>query len=219
MKLIHRYIDNFPTMGGYCYLDNDIKGKLIKNVKYLSFSNMYIRIILMFYKNGIINIPEIDAKDIEYILNLDKIDTGSLVFINSYFGKLHYDERIKISNYGYLMCNDIIKNNNNIVYIDTDSIFYIGDNIDLLDIDMPFSIKKMDYIIFDNTKKYIYYNKNTNEFKTNGLNYNSEKMYNRVNEYLSLIKKEIRNDKLGKFYYDKLVYRFNQNGSAILGSS
>lgn len=191
MKLIQKYINDDIIRGGYCYLNNDVKGKVIKDVKFLSFNRLYSRIILLFYTEGLINIPKDDAKKIEYYLELTKLDDNARIFINGYFGRCNFNIRNKISSYCYLMIEDIIKRNNNIIYADTDSIFYIGDNICLYGIDIPFEIAKIDYILFERIKYYLFCDKKMNEFKVKG-----PKRDNKINEYMSNIKREIRNDKL-----------------------
>lgn len=191
MKLIQKYIDYNLKKGGYVYLNNSIKGEILKNVKCLSFSKLYARIILLFYKEALIDIPEDDALKVEYYLSLTKLDDNAKMFINGYYARYDFNSQNKISSYCYLMLEDIVKKNNNIIYADTDGVYYTGDKIDLFDIDIPVNeIEEFDYISFIRIKCYVSHSKKTNEFKINGIRNTS------TDKYKSEIKQEIRNDKL-----------------------
>lgn len=216
MKLIERYKSQLPhkgddLIGGYNWIDNVVIDKLIHNVRVLNFDMpFYTKLILQFHKEGLIDIGTKDADRIENYLNNIKVlknDVPMRTFINSYFGRLKDIDKNKITQYTWLMYNEILQINENILYIDTDMIFFTGDNINMFDINIPYSIDtKFDYLIMNGKKRYVAYDSQARckqeglqnpGFITRGFNsVGKGRNINKSEEYISTIKQVMRSDKL-----------------------
>jgi len=200
--MIQRYIDRLGEKGSggfFVWLDYSMSCKILKNVKVLCFNKLYPTILMILYKKGIINIPEDDAKKMDhYLNNIDLIkDDIDRMFVNGYYSKIDIDGRYKISYYAYLMYEEILEKNENIIYIDTDSIYYI-DNIDLFDIDLPFKIEELDYFVIANKKRFVQYNSKKCIFEEKGFGRKTTGLSTKSDKYISEIRAEIRSDKLEK---------------------
>ena len=208
--MIERYIDRLnvkmgsPWIGSYIWMNDSISGVIFKDVKMLSFFKIYPIIMMQFYKEGLIDIPKNDAKKMENYLNNTHLikDDSDRLFVNGYYGKITNDDRLNISCYLCLMYNEILSKNKNIIYIDTDIIYYTGEEIDLFDIDLPHEIiKEIDYFVILNKKRYIKYNSKKCIFEEKGFGRNTTPFKYNVpiaDKYISEIRTLIRNDKLEK---------------------
>lgn len=89
----------------------------------------------------------------------------------------------------------ISSNNGNIIYIDTNSIFYIND-IDIIDIPIPFEIKYYKYGFFVSKQRYVLVNDDYSIIKRGFLKNHIDK------EILPLLEKVERTKKLNSILYE-----------------
>ena len=81
--------------------------------------------------------------------------------------------------------DDILKRNQNIIYIDTDTIFYAVE-IDLLEFNIPYDIENIEYIMFSRKKQYVMFK---DEMVTKGYHKNAQ-------DAIGILREYIRNDKI-----------------------
>ena len=114
--------------------------------------------------------------------------------INSFYGKLGFLSNTDMApNYpGFVTeylrhyYDDLLKRNQHIIlYIDTDTIFYVGE-IDLLGFNIPYDVESVDYIMFSEKKRYVMLK---SEIVTRGYHKNAQ-------EAIDILKRYIRNDKI-----------------------
>jgi hypothetical protein len=208
MPLIDKYLklEDFNTKftGGFLYLNPDIKDIPLKSVKQLQFNSLYPQLIVEISKldfnfNDQKNKNEIDKfiKTWNYFQD-NKLDirhnepekyVSIKTEINRFYGKIskttpQYSQIIStyLNNY----YGDLLEvNGQKILYIDTDTIFFIND-IDLLEFDISHDIMDIEYILFLENKRYIL--KKT-EIQTRGGGKNFQ-------EAIDLLKRFIRDDKI-----------------------
>lgn len=167
MKLIKDFINkidqdkrsplSWTNFGGFCWIGDNIKGKLFKDINILSFTKLYPMLIVLMCEDNIIEDKSVLI--LKELLNKNKDDRtlDESIFINSYYYSLDVDNRYRVSTYTKLMMEYILFLNKNIIYIDTDMIFYTGDELNMGDVDLPNTQCKFDYLIMDGRKKYVIY--------------------------------------------------------------
>jgi hypothetical protein len=209
MPLIDKYLKgidfNLKFSGGFLYLNPNIQDIPLKSVKQLQFNSLYPQLIVEISKldynfnNDQKTQVEIDKfiKTWNYFQD-NKLDIRSndpekyvsiKTEINRFYGKIskttpQYPQIISayLNNY----YRDLLKvNGQKILYIDTDTIFFI-DEIDLLEFDISHDIMDVEYILFLENKRYIM--KKT-EIQTRGGGKNFQ-------EAIDVLKRFIRDDKI-----------------------
>ena len=215
MKLIEKYLskvdfENIKTYGGYNYINPYIKEVPLKNVMQLSFNSLYPNIICGMVEAGIHKTAKENVQkslesfkeSFEYFdlnkRNLKLNDPDKYLEqkknINSFYGKLGFLSNTDMApNYpGFVTeylrhyYDDLLKRNQNIIlYIDTDTIFFAGE-INLLEFNIPFDIENVEYVMFSEKKRYVMLK---SEIVTRGYHKNAQ-------EAIDILKRYIRNDKI-----------------------
>ncbi len=165
---------------GFVWIDESFKGQLLEDVDTFEFINLYPNIICLLYDEGFKLEGELEnINKIKYYLqnrNQLKINDNQKyleykTFVNGYFGYLANPykkvnsnlEGIIISSlvceYMHMIYEELLENNKNILYIDTDSIFHVGD-MKMPDISLPFEKGGTVDIIFEGKKRYVLYDGN-----------------------------------------------------------
>lgn len=212
MKLIKRYVEKLPSRSptegtdrcissGMCWIDEEIIGKVLTDIKMLDFDNLYSKISVGLFNEGLV--PQSELKNIEKIQTyLETKDQNLRTFCNSYFLYLHkIDINIpsNIVDYVKFMMEEI-KENNDVIYVDTDRIFYRGD-IDLLDIKLTHSNElTFDYLIMSAKKRYIYYNESNGGFFVRGYAHSNFWKKKSI-EGIDKIKQRRREDRLDEILF------------------
>ena len=187
MKLLDKYFAKIDFTsknldGGFFWMNSEIKNKPLKDIKKIDFNSLYANITTGLVNRGI-HLSERDSvkisldgfKDLFESFESDKHTLkvnnpsryGELkASINSFIGSLFFLSRTEMSlNYSSFITQylkyfyqDLLENNKNILYIDTDSIFYSGE-IDLLDFNVDYTQEKFEYILFVEERRYVTYTK------------------------------------------------------------
>lgn len=223
MKLLDKYfspikLDNLSVRGGYVFLNRFFTDVPLKDIKLIDFESLYPHIICGFvesnYHKQLTQKLQIELEEFQrtfkyFQLNKLELKKDSRLYtdyklkINSFYGKLGMYSKNEMSiNIPFVITEylknyyeDLIdKNRDSIYYIDTDHIIYTGE-IDLLEFNVPYNLEKLDYVIFSDFKKYVYYK--NGKFYTYPYYYaksksTSEKFDNQIN----IIKKLIREDRI-----------------------
>ena len=149
-KLKHYDIVTFKT---YHHIDELSKDKTLFNVKKLTFESLYYHLIINLIEN----------KFLEYEYNIDKNNYQYFKILNIGSNLINFNSYIDN------MFDFITSKNKNIFYIDTDTIYYIG-NLDLEGIDdfLKYKIEDIYCLRFSRLKSIsyikgneIFYNKRT----------------------------------------------------------
>ena len=158
------YIDKFDPnieLYGYINFEENYKNVMITDVYELSFNNIYANVIVGLSESGIDFSPYDVPKLKSHLENKpikDSIDYVAWKFlVNSSYGEIYKINEFLaqyITQYNNFMLKDISDNNQSIIYIDTDTIYYTGD-INLLDIDLKYEIRKLKYFFITAKKKMI----------------------------------------------------------------
>jgi len=214
MKLLEKYqikvdLENIKTYGGYNYINPHIKEVPLKNVMKLNFNSLYPNIICGLVESELHETAkESVKKSLEgFKENFEYFDSNKGILklndpqkyqelktnINSFYGKLGFLSSTDMApNYpGFVIeylrhyYDDLLKRNQNVLYIDTDTIFYAGE-IDLLGFNIPYDVESIDYIMFSEKKRYVMLK---DEIVTRGYHKNAQ-------EAISILKRYIRNDKI-----------------------
>jgi DNA polymerase elongation subunit (family B) len=214
MRLIKKYyedldIDNLEKKAGFNYLNPNFKDIVLKNVIELSFTSLYPNIIC-----GIANSPLYYHASPKFQRELQTFQNTLSYFnknryrlkisdpprykqlktdVNSFYSNLQYYHKfLKEKDYAsFVTCylrnfyTHLLKENANIIYIDTDIIYYI-DSINLLGFDNPNTQENCEYIMFEGLKKYVM---KKEEIVAKGYLKNAQ-------EALDVFKKYIRNEKI-----------------------
>ena len=163
--------------GGFCWANDVFIDKILEDVNTLDYVSLYPNIVVMLYDEGFVDKSESEnIEKIRYFLNNRKdlkLDIAKYsdykTFVNAYFGYLN-NRNIKINSelskgliisalicyYTKLLYEETLEINQNIIYIDTDRIFYIGD-INLGDIDLESTKNRFDVLIMKQKKRYVAY--------------------------------------------------------------
>ncbi len=215
MKLLEKYssrikFDNIKNYAGYNYINPLIKDVPLKNVMQLNFNSLYPNIICGLVEAGFHedskesvkkslegfkdNFEYFDSNKRNLKLNEPEKYKELKASINSFYGKLGFLSNANmapnypgfVTEYMRYYYDDLLKRNQNIIlHIDTDTIFYAGE-IDLLGFNVPYDIESIDYIMFSEKKRYVMLK---SEIVTKGYHKNAQ-------EAIDILKRYIRNDKI-----------------------
>lgn len=218
IKLLDKYKEllenNNEKKGSFTYINNEEVGKVLKNVNIIEFDNLYIRLSIAIYNEGFL--PESEKYNIEQLKKYiddksnDIITLGSKVtHPRAYFGYLA--QKYKKENFAFLITSymnyvmlDIIKENN-VIYIDTDFIFYNGDiNLDYLG--LKHDKYSIEYLTIISPKRFVTYSIKSEEElpkylisnKNDGFTVRGyhEKNINNAKPYIETIKNKLREDNI-----------------------
>jgi DNA polymerase elongation subunit (family B) len=205
-------LDNLKSYGGYNWINPYIKEVPLKNVMQLSFNSLYPNIICGIVESGLHKSTscsdglkkslESFKEKFEYFdfnkrnLKLTNPSKYSELKkgINSFYGQLGFLSKTDMSpNYPgfvteylrYYYDDLLSRNSGMILYIDTDTIFYVGE-IDLLEFNIPYDIEHIDYIMFSEKKRYVM---QKSEMITKGYHKNAQ-------DAIDILRRYIRNDKI-----------------------
>lgn len=164
---------------GFIWLNDSIKSKFIQNVTITEIPNLYPKILIDLFKNGLISQSEFDnISQINFILNNKELlkkteDWQNLkFFVNSYYGKLsnpfnkineNYEGIIstrRLQKYIEMEYTNLLGINSNILYIDTDIIFSDGDIITNNIFDIQTIKENVNVFLIESVKKYFYHDGN-----------------------------------------------------------
>jgi len=207
-KTIQLEINNWESNGYPSYspsslfLNDSYVGRVIGDLNRLSFNHLYPNLIFQLYSNGFIDLDKETADILEYFLSnshlIDKNSSEYLYFkstINSIYGKLDFKYVSIMQKYLKLLYDDVLSDkNNNIVYLDCDIIYYIGDlNLHNLS---GFKHDVISDVIsyFVNLKKYYQYINGS--FRIIGLRMGNSHESNLIEKIRSEFTKHLRNKKL-----------------------
>lgn len=172
MKLIEKYVNNInldgldgPYYGSFIWIDELNKGMIHKNIKCIEFESLYQNLLIYFHDSGLLKSYNINI-DIEiinkiryFIDNKKTLPDSYRIESNELFSNLLFDRNSRkiigiFTKYMKQYYKEIIEyNRDNILYIDTDQVFYIND-INMIDINLPYNNLNIDLFIYDRIKKY-----------------------------------------------------------------
>lgn len=157
------------------YLNDYYKEKICRNIKSLTFYSFYPALLVKLVDNNIIHINNMNYYMVFKYLYINRkwfknTDVYHIVrsLINTFYGMLISDKIKTISSddfyhfdkYKSLMFHDIKnKLNNDLIYIDTDKIYYIDNNYEF-EYNIPFEIENTKEFLIFRAKKYIEVNEN-----------------------------------------------------------
>lgn len=198
---------------GNCWLEDNHKEILYRDLTLIDFNSLYPHIITQLYNEGLI--PESEEKYIKKIkfllenrLSIKKNDPDEYYelrkFTNAYWGNIlrryHPKNAQYVTDYLYNFYLDLIGDNpDNIVYADCDMIFInnVNDNIinKVKALDIPYNTSNIEYF-YIMAKKRLCYTDENNFIKTKGLATTSGRYDDKKKFLESLIIEARRNDKL-----------------------
>ena len=203
-----KYIDNINAnkthlyFGARCHLNEENSCKVLSNIKQLTLTSHCFNLINYFIKNNYKPISELSDEIIE---NIRKYYRREINGRDLYYHDQYHICVSSINQYLYKWFNDMINlNKENIIYIDTNSIFYIND-INVIDINIPYEIKYYKYGYFFRKQTYALIDEEYSLIKKGfSPNESIEKKFLKSahTEFLSLIKKIEREKKLNNFFYE-----------------
>lgn len=157
-----------------CYCNPNHEKIILQNVNQISFKDMY--------PNLIVKLSDYIAIDYKWLkplknalINRDRTDIKQNEFVNSSYLKLYNTDKDTcdlLTQYTRLFYEDII--NDNTIYVDVDTIYYIGD-LDLSYLQLPYETHKVDIFYLHSMKRYMKYQANkilTRGFASKGNNFN-----------------------------------------------
>lgn len=188
----------YPNKGGYNWINDSFKDKIVENATMTEFNLLYPNVLIKLYDEIYPITSEKDnfEKVRYFIQNRNNIKLTSdylsyKTFINGFYGKLQMPVNISgriicslLSDYMYMVYDELLSVNNNILYIDTDSIVHIGD-IDFIDLNLTFTQKPID-IIFQAKKRYVMNDNNT--ILVRGWGKNDKRPQELISEMKSLLR-------------------------------
>lgn len=194
--------------GGYCELNEEIRGRVVEDVIEISFSSLYPNLLLYLYDNGILDKFDIKVTD-DIITKLTKIyrdgtQSQNKLWINSLWTRELRPITFRMFELFYqymsMFYADIIANiPYNWLYIDTDVMFIVGDNelFRKMMKDVPFlvcgcRVDVRPFVFFEAKKKYVIAD-SALLLKEKGF---SSRNTLRKEEIVSIMKTHIRNRKL-----------------------
>ena len=208
MSIIREFLDK-SYCGGFFELNSSYKGiHLEGEIIKLEFKRLYTHLIIKFFDEGLIGENIFESTLNKLNTNLDEIENllakGNYsehenMLLNSLFGLLSkndYHSSIRISSYMYSILEYYYnKNFENILYIDTDTIYMtkFEDEDFIKSIGVPYNLSIINNIYFLRKKQYIFLD--NLEIKTRGMS----KKYldgSDIEDVISEMRASIRNKKL-----------------------
>lgn len=219
--MIERYAKNLDIncknyKGGYDWINPFIKGVLIEHAYEVGFIYLYPQMILKLKEGGFLEHIDIDPdiyRKVQYYIDnrttllIQDSEVGTDTYqplkkyVNSIFNVMGKETSIEvitlISQYMHQFYRDLIKaNESNILYIDTDVVYFANSDYNMLDIDLPYESDTTEMVVFENNKKYTYLS--DDDIITRGFNKPQRKV-----EVLKAIKEGMRNRKIDKLLFTK----------------
>lgn len=208
------YID----LHGTVWLNPYFKQRLLTDVNIIEFTKMYPHIIVGLYDEGLLQGKQYSdhIERIRSFLTIDRTtcDRGwysnEQAYVNSFYGNMYRFNRSDadlVTDYQHLLWNDIMSMNNqsDIMYIDTDIVLFQNNLLEdkssrvpltLPEIILPFTRKIYDYLYIEKQKHYVYLDSEDRKIRYYGFRPHIDKSNNKLNEIVSIIKSEQRNNKI-----------------------
>ncbi len=153
--MLKQFLDNHNNSGGFCELNSKFNNLSIhSNILKIEFKRLYTHLTIQFYDEGLITGEDKSNINIDYLKELIKKNNYSdyeNLLLNSCFGTLEFKNSVRISGYMYsIMEYYFNKYKDNILYIDTDSIYVteIQDEDFIKSIGVPYEIHQINQIYF-----------------------------------------------------------------------
>jgi hypothetical protein len=242
--LIDTIYSNINVMvGGFVYVN--IENILVDNINILSFCSLYPTIIKFLYqKNIIVNMVDYNLDSYSYLvdnfiilknnLNIDEYKLLKIIInykfgqLSKYFVKIGSNTSFIVSSFANVLMNKILEldNKNNILYIDTDSIFYhnafkvdliynMVDNLFRMELELNktiYFIAKKRYIMFDNINSVKFRGIQIDRFykdkKLKDLAYDKYCQQNNDLSFREFMSR--KNEEIRKFYINREKLRFDR---------
>ena len=139
-KLQNLLVKEMPNISGFIWVNPFTKRQIFENVNETSFTSFYPNIIISLWDEGLINI-DLDIKIIEkiryFLQNRESIKNTPeylpyRTYVNGVYGYISSREESKIvplliHNYLQMIFTEILDMNDNLLYIDTDIIYHLGE--------------------------------------------------------------------------------------------
>lgn len=197
-KLKLEFSDSVTAFSSMTYIGDSTKEVVLDNIKSVEFNRFYPYLMMDIYDSGLFFNDDNDkfenlSKNLKLIETCDSKESpvfyNNFKFeINSVYGKLSRINQYILTEYSKMLWEDVIKNNN-VVCVDVDIAYFMGD-IDLLGLStFNHQIEDNITIYFKGLKRFVYLKEN--KFYSKGLR--DDKM---INEFKSEIKKHLRSKKL-----------------------
>jgi len=209
--MVKRYLDeiNLNKTQGHrtCYVNNPRYNllKIHSDVVRIDFTHLYNRVLIQMDDEGLIPDEKVNIESIKFLLSIkedvEESDMSNWRYVfNSIWSRVFQRNRNGaniVCDYLHHFYQELLyKNNNEIIYIDTDSIILNELNQDvkkLIDeLELPYKIVDVDYFYLIAKKRYAYTDENHN-IKIKGL---LKKELNRFEKLESMMRTHIREDKL-----------------------
>jgi hypothetical protein len=206
-KYLDRLVFSVSNGGpwGYVSLNEGKKGIVIEDVIEVTFNSLYPRLLLYLYDNGILNkfnieVPNEVLSKLKYYYD-NNLQSKNKLWIDSLWIKelrsITYQVFELFHQYMRMFYEDIIANiPYNWLYIDTDHMFFVGDEVLFNNLmkSVPFpigcTVDFKPFVFFEAKKKYVISN-SLFELKYKGLSHSKRK-----EEIVAIMKNNIRNKKL-----------------------
>mgnify|MGYP000906264604 FL=1 len=209
--MVKRYLDeiNLKKTEGHrtCYVNNPRYNllKIHNNVVRIDFTHLYNLVLIQMYDEGLIPDEKVSIESIKHLLSIKEDVEESDMYnwryaFNTIWSKLFQRNRNDanmVCDYMHHFYQELLhKNNNEIIYIDTDCIILnelSQDVKNLIDeLGLPYKTVDLDYFYLIAKKRYAYTDENHN-IKIKGL---PKKELNRFEKLESMMRTHIREDKL-----------------------
>jgi hypothetical protein len=185
------------TYGSFIRYDIEYGDKKLYYIKCLSFERLYANIIIYLYDNDVIKLNEDDINKLKhfsiYPTNCEcHADTvlQRRIYINSFYIKMSVINRNLVLFFVQNLSNDIMMHNlGNIIYYDVDEIYYFGDLVIPIKLELKYEIENIDFFYIQRRKSYIRIKNNIIRNKIRGVN-------SKVDDIISEAKTKIRDDKI-----------------------
>lgn len=166
-------IESYETtqfLGGFCWMNSKFTDIILENISETHFESMYPTLMVIFHKEGLVNLPEFERISwfLENKQKLKETDKSEYdkhrYWVNSVYGKISMSRdplliRGLISKYERILYKDILEKNSDIIYIDTDTILSVNP-VDLGDCPLLVSTQVLPFGIFEKEKRYVYHDGN-----------------------------------------------------------
>ncbi len=191
-----------------CHINNPKYNtlRIKKDLIQIDFNSLYPNVLIKMYDEGLLPLEKDNIDNIRYLIeNREEIKKDDdkyyqlKVTVNSYWAKLYRRDPSKANiavEYLTHFYNELLyKHNDNIIYIDADMIIIEKlDNIieDIEELDIPYTIKDINYFYLMSKKRYAYIDKGKLIIK----GYSPSRDHKTIQDLELMMKTHIREDKL-----------------------